>query len=114
MKKPFTPASMLFAAYLTVGTYSLWANVTQVSAAATEGLTPLTITLLPTKQQFILCEPIPLLFKVTNESNSRIDFQVSWMFAVGCAGSHRIRERPISRVSRPDVGTCECAWLAEA
>jgi hypothetical protein len=73
MKKPFTPASMLFAAYLTVGTYSLWANVTQVSAAATEGLTPLTITLLPTKQQFILGEPIPLLFKVTNESNSRIE-----------------------------------------
>jgi hypothetical protein len=73
IKKPFASAVMVLATYLTVWTYSLWANVIQLSAATNEGLSTLAITLLPAKQQFILGEPIPLLFKVTNESNSRVE-----------------------------------------
>jgi hypothetical protein len=59
--------------FLSVWTCGLLAHAIQVSAASADTPNPLSITLLAAKQQFILGEPIPLVFKVKNESNSQIE-----------------------------------------
>jgi len=47
----------------------------QLSAATNDGITPLALTLQSAKQDVILGEPVPLVFKVKNESNSGIELQ---------------------------------------
>ena len=74
MKKPSVSAALrVLSTFLTVWTCGLLANVILINAVTADTANLLSVTLLASKQQFILGEPIPLVFKVTNESNSRIE-----------------------------------------